>query len=65
MLWDTFVITIAGLSYFCYNSIGDYVEELKLCKEIIKKVKWYMERKDYAGLRLYIDEKEKEVEKNL
>jgi len=38
------------------------MEELKLCKEIIKKVKWYMERKDYAGLRLYIDEKEKEVE---
>lgn len=38
------------------------MEELKLCKEIIKKVKWYMERKDYEGLRLYLDEKEKQVE---
>ena len=36
-------------------------EELKLCEEIINKVKWFMERKDYNGLRLYIDEKEKYV----
>ncbi len=35
-----------------------------MCEEIIKKVRWYMERKDYAGLRLYLDEKEKEVEKS-
>lgn len=34
-----------------------------MCEEIIKKVKWYMERKDYDGLRLYLDEKEKEAEK--
>ena len=33
--------------------------ELKVCKEMIKKIKWYMERKDYNGLRLYIDEREK------
>lgn len=39
-------------------------EEFKMCEEIIKKVRWYMERKDYAGLRLYLDEKEKEVEKS-
>ena len=38
------------------------MEELKLCKEIIKKVKWYMERKDYDGLRLYLDEKEKYID---
>ena len=36
--------------------------ELKVCKEMIKKIKWYMERKDYNGLRLYIDEREKYVE---
>lgn len=36
--------------------------EFKICKEMIKKVKWYMERKDYNGLRLYIDEREKYVE---
>ena len=36
--------------------------ELKMCKEILKKVKWYMERKDYSGLRLYIEEREKYVE---
>lgn len=35
------------------------MEELKICKEIINKVKWYTERKDYNGLKLYIDEKEK------
>ncbi len=35
-----------------------------MCEEIIKKVRWYMERKDYVGLRLYLDEKEKEVEKS-
>lgn len=35
-----------------------------MCEEIIKKVRWYMERKDYAGLRLYLDEEEKEVEKS-
>lgn len=35
-----------------------------MCEEIIKKVRWYMERKDYTGLRLYLDEKEKEVEKS-
>lgn len=39
-------------------------EEFKMCEEIIKKVRWYMERKDYAGLRLYLDEEEKEVEKS-
>lgn len=39
------------------------MEELELCKEIIKKVKWHMERKDYNGLRIYIDEMEKKVEK--
>lgn len=38
------------------------MEELKLCKEIMKKVKWYMERKDYDGLRLYLDEKEKYID---
>lgn len=38
------------------------MEELKLCKEIIKKVKWYTERKDYDGLRLYLDEKEKYID---
>ena len=38
------------------------MEELELCKEIIKKVKWYMERKDYDGLRLYLDEKEKYID---
>ena len=35
--------------------------ELKICKEMIRKIKWFMERKDYNGLRLYIDEKEKYV----
>ena len=45
-----------------YNFIGDYMEELKMCEEIINKVKWFMERKDYNGLRLYIDEKEKNIE---
>ncbi len=35
-----------------------------MCEEIIKEVRWYVERKDYAGLRLYLDEKEKEVEKS-
>lgn len=39
-------------------------EEFKMCEEIIKEVRWYIERKDYAGLRLYLDEKEKEVEKS-
>lgn len=39
-------------------------EEFKMCEEIIKKVRWYMERKDYAGLRLYLDEEEKKVEKS-
>lgn len=38
------------------------MEELKLCLEIIKRVKWYMERKDYDGLRLYLDEKEKYID---
>lgn len=38
------------------------MEELKICKEIINKVKWYMDRKDYNGLRIYIEEKEKYVE---
>lgn len=38
------------------------MEELKLCKEIIKKVKWYMERKDYDGLRLYLEEREKYID---
>ena len=38
------------------------MEELELCKEIIKKVKWYIERKDYSGLEMYIDDKEKFVE---
>lgn len=33
-----------------------------MCEEIINKVKWFMERKDYNGLRLYIDEKEKKIE---
>lgn len=35
-----------------------------MCEEIIKEVRLYIERKDYAGLRLYLDEKEKEVEKS-
>ena len=35
-----------------------------MCEEIIKEVRWYIERKDYAGLKLYLDEKEKEVEKS-
>lgn len=34
-------------------------EYLKISKEIINKVKWYTDRKDYNGLRLYIDEREK------
>ena len=38
------------------------MEELKICKEIINKVKWYKERKDYNGLKLYIDEKEKFID---
>ena len=38
------------------------MEELKMCEEIINKVKWFMERNDYNGLRLYIDEKEKNIE---
>lgn len=38
------------------------MEELKICKEIINKVKWYTERKDYNGLKLYIDEKEKIID---
>lgn len=39
------------------------MEELKLCKEIVKKVKWYLERKDYVGLKMYIEETENNVEK--
>ena len=39
------------------------MEELKLCKEIVKKVKWYLERKDYMGLKMYIEETENNVEK--
>lgn len=38
------------------------MEELKICKEIINKVKWYTERKDYNGLKLYIDEKKKFID---
>ena len=38
------------------------MEELKICKGIIEKVKCYMERKDYTGLRLYIDEREKYID---
>ena len=38
------------------------MEELKICKEIINKAKWYTERKDYNGLKLYIDEKEKFID---
>lgn len=38
------------------------MEELKICKEIINKVKWYTERNDYNGLKLYIDEKEKFID---
>ena len=38
------------------------MEELKICKGIINKVKWYTERKDYNGLKLYIDEKEKFID---
>lgn len=38
------------------------MEELKICKEVINKVKWYTERKDYNGLKLYIDEKEKFID---
>lgn len=34
-----------------------------LCNEIISKVRWYMDRKDYNGLRLYLDQKEKSIEK--
>lgn len=37
-------------------------KNLKICKEIINKVKWYTERKDYNGLKLYIDEKEKFID---
>lgn len=35
-----------------------------MCEEIIKEVRWYVERKDYTGLKLYLDKKEKEVERN-
>lgn len=62
LLLDTGTITIARLRYFCYNFFGDNMEELKICKEIINKVKWYTERKDYNGLKLYIDEKEKFID---
>ena len=34
----------------------------KLCEEIIKDVRRYLERKDYTGLALYLDEKEKYVD---
>ena len=37
-------------------------EEYKLSLEIIKEIREYLERKDYSGLRLYLDEKEKYVE---
>lgn len=56
---------IYKIDIFCYNHIGDSMnEEFKMCEEIIKKVRWYMERKDYAGLRLYLDEEEEKVEKS-
>lgn len=35
--------------------------DLKICMEMINKVRWYMERKDYNGLRLYLDEREKYI----
>ena len=34
----------------------------KTCMEIINEAKRYLERKDYNGLKLYLDEKEKYVE---
>ncbi len=37
-------------------------ENYNLSLEIIKDIKKYMDRKDYNGLRLYLDEKEKYVE---
>lgn len=37
-------------------------ENYNLSLEIIKDVKKYMDRKDYNGLKLYLDEKEKYVE---
>ena len=45
-----------------YRLFGDNMEEFKICNEIINKVKWYTERKDYNGLKLYIDEKEKFID---
>jgi len=41
------------------------MEELKICKEIIKNVKWYIERKDYKGLKIYIDREENDIKKNI
>ncbi len=37
------------------------MENFKTSIEIINKVKWYMERKDYEGLNLYIEEAEKNI----
>lgn len=36
----------------------------KLCEEIIKEVRKYLDRKDYNGLTLYLEQKEKEIEYN-
>ena len=58
-------INTDNLPLTTYNeNVNDnmYEEELKICKEIINKVKWYTERKDYNGLKLYIDEKEKFID---
>ena len=45
--------------YFClletYNMTYSHIV-------IENKVKWYTERKDYNGLKLYIDEKEKFID---
>ena len=38
-------------------------ENYKLSLEIIRDVRKYLDRKDYNGLRLYLDEKEQYVEK--
>jgi hypothetical protein len=37
-------------------------KQFSTSRKIIKKAKWYMNRKDYEGLRLYLDEEEKNIE---
>ena len=54
--------TIVKVSGIWYNVRGDDMEELKLCKEIIQKCKVLLDKKDYEGLEMYLDEREKFVE---